>query len=204
MTSKRLRVGLWATAKRSVIYRGRYLALVGAGIIAAGSLAFATAGPAAAQSGGEFVYLASASQYHLYVPRLATKQEVGVETSNSYYDEWNVLPEGYWSAAGVSGQSYEFQVSGSSLCVADTDPSGTTGQGGGSGMNHPDLLACGANGTVWVASANGDGYYLYDRYLLDLYGYPDVMGDYVPGSSNLFALIDTNDLNSGWFVRWQF
>jgi hypothetical protein len=176
---------------------------VGAGIIAAGSLTFAAAGPAAAQSGA-FVYLASASQYHLYVPRLAIKQGVGVETSNSYYDNWNVIDEGYWSAAGVSGESYEFEVSGSNLCVADTDSRGTTGQGGASGDNVPALQTCGANGTVWVASANGDGYYLYDRYLLNNGGYPDIMGDYVPSSNNVFNLIDSNDLNSGWFVRWLF
>jgi hypothetical protein len=201
--SKRLRVGLWATAKRSVIPRGRYLALASAGMIAAASLTFAAAGPAAAQS-GVFVYLASASQYHLYVPRLAANQEIGVEASDSYYHTWNILDEGYWSAAGVSGEGYEFQVSGSNLCIADTDPNGTTGQGGASGQNVPKLQTCGANGTVWVASANGDGYFLYDRYMLNNYGYPDVIGDYIPSHNDVFALVNTNFLNSNWFVRWEF
>lgn len=188
-----------AAMKRSVGRHVRYLALGSAGALAVGALAFASTGPAAAQSGA-LVYLSSATSFHLYTPRLQTKQEIGVEPGHSGYYTWNVTDMGYWSAAGISGEGYSFQVSGSNLCVADTDPYGTTGQGGASGQNHPVLQTCGANGTVWVSSSG----FLYDRYLLNTYGDPDALGDYNPGTNNLFALVDTHFLNSGWFVRWLF
>ena len=203
MISKWLRARILATTKRPVMRRVRYLALGSAWALAVGALTFASAGPAAAQ-GGVFVYLASANSFHLYVPHLQANQEIGVEPSDSYYYTWNVLDKGYWSAAGVSGESYEFQVYGSNLCVADTNPKGTTGQGGASGQNVPYLQTCGANGTVWVASANGDGYFLYDRYFLNNGGDPDILGDYNPGTNNVFNLVNDHFLNSGWFVRWLF
>jgi hypothetical protein len=188
-----------AAIKRCATRQVQFLAIGSVGALAVGALAFASAGPASAQS-GVFVYLSSATQFHLYTPHLQANQEIGVEPGDSYYYKWNVQDMGYWSAAGISGEGYSFQVAGSNLCVADTDPNGTTGQGGASGENHPVLQTCGANGTVWISSSG----FLYDRYLLNNYGYPDALGDYNPGTNNLFALVNTNFLNSGWFVRWLF
>jgi hypothetical protein len=190
------------------------IASAGAGLLATGALTLAVAGPAAAQGAAPaakgsvatgLVYLASSPSHDLFTPKLSAGQEMGVYPYGTDYYTWNMIDEGYWTAAGVAGEGYEIQAYDSNLCVGDTSAQGTTGQGGASGQNQPTLRTCGANGTIWIASANGDGYFLYDRYLLDNGGYPCILGVYSPGSgTTVVDLVNQNFLNSNWFVRWQF
>ncbi len=71
--------------------------------------------------------------------------------------EWNVIDQGSGTWDGVSGESYEFQVPGSTFCLVDTTRAGSAVLG-----------RCGANGTSWVnTDTTGRGEFLYERYGLN-------------------------------------
>jgi hypothetical protein len=67
------------------------------------------------------------------------------------------------------------------------------------------LLACGANGTVWVVVHSGNGDYLYSRYWLNQ-GDNEVLAAYEPGpAANVYVVFqDVLTSGDGWYARWSF
>ena len=113
---------------------------------------------------------------------------------------WTVTDKGSWTANGITGEGEEFASYGTNLCIADTTP-----QSGG--YSTPSLQSCGANGTVWVACSNGDGYFLYDRFFLNQGGGSDnvdQLGVALSSGQRVLQMVNENYASAAWFIRWQF
>lgn len=148
----------------------------------------------AAAAGNTAVYLPNGGDYGLFAPDGVTNYyEVSV---GSQPGTWRAVDEGSWTANGVTGIGWEFVAvytsgAASNLCLADNSQYQTA-----------FLTTCGADGTVWVAVANGNGYFLYDRYLLDS-GLDRVLAAPAPLSvSPLAELVAPGAVGGNTFGRW--
>jgi hypothetical protein len=178
----------------------RWATLVSAVLLAAAGLAV-TAGPAAAAVTYQktTVVEANASAYGLAAQQGVVANSVVVANS----------PPGTWLAddmhstwtggsPGVTGEDFEFQAVTqkgvvSQWCVGDNGA-------------FPALLACGADGTVWVVVHSGNGYYLYSRYYLSQ-GNDYALAAYEPvpgGGITLLANVPTLTSGDGFYARWSF
>jgi hypothetical protein len=182
--------------KRTPEHRLRQRFAASAAALSVAGLIFAGAAPATAapQVSADFIYLATAPSWSTY----ATGGVIGdspVAITNGQPGGWYVQPEGTSSGNGISGNAYEFYAVLTSGKLSDWCIGGTS--------TYPaELLACGANGTVWVAVPNGDGYLLYNRYQLNR-GTDAVLAAYSPFSNGADLYIEpTNGIPSQFYIRW--
>jgi hypothetical protein len=176
----------------------RFAALASGTALTVTIVTIGVAAPAMAQSNGE-VYLASAEGFDLYVPGdVEQGAEMRVGTDVLPNAQWTVTDKGPYDGHGVTGEGEQFANYGTNWCIADTvNPGG--------GTSTPNLQACGANGTVWVACRSGDGYLLFDRYLLNNGGTANLLGiNFDAGDGETLLLVNENYVSSDWFIRWDF
>jgi hypothetical protein len=178
----------------------RCATLVSAVLLAAAGLAV-TAGPAAAAVTYEqtAITLANASAYGMAAQQGVVANSVVVADSppgNWLADDMHATWTG--GSPAVTGEDFEFQAITqkgviSQWCLGDNGA-------------FPELLACGADGTVWVVVHSGNGYYLYSRYYLsqkDNYAIAAYMP--VPGPGiTLLADVPTLTSGDGFYARWNF
>ena len=174
----------------------QFAALASGTALAVAIVTIGVADPAMAQSNGE-VYLASAEGFNLYVPGTVKQgAEIKVGTDVQPNEQWTVTDKGPYDGSGVKGEGEQFANYGTNWCIADTVYPG-------GGTSTANLQPCGANGTVWVACKNGDGYLLFDRYLLNNGGTANILGINFDAGETLL-LVNENYASSEWFIRWAF
>jgi hypothetical protein len=135
--------------------------------------------------------LENAPSYGLYDenggPYIAVKApDVGV---------WQGTYQGMWTADGISGASFEYEIATDAgcptgYCLGDTLEYGWTVP-----------VACGANGTSWVQVYNGDGVFYYNRYFLNK-GSQWVLVD-IPNSGEPAYIAPPSDVGGAVFGRWN-
>ena len=169
---------------RSAAIIGRRPAiLAAAGILAAGLLSVATAGPAAAQTNVKFCFT-NASAWCMGMPFVQAGEAVRIqvnETSDPAW-VWTLVSEGTSTVNGQQWPSFEIQDGISpTYCLQNTTLSGNNTQGS-------DLASCSANGTVWIQVKDSNGYYLVSRYALRTNGNEIVLGGILQQDSALLGL----------------
>lgn len=166
----------------------RFAALAGAAALTAAGT-FIPAGPAnAASNTGDVIFLANDFPFGMYAASgVVHDSTIAVDRTPGYWVL--VAPPG-----GLSGQWEIAAVTASGKvtdwCIASTAVLAT-----------PALQPCGANGTVFVAVESGDGYLLYDRFLLDE-GKDDVLAVNSPANGRPVVTLPVNDVGGSWFGRW--
>jgi hypothetical protein len=177
----------------------RLAALAGSAVIAAGTLAVVSAGPAAAQSSctsyTASMYLASSTSW-------GTFADAGVTSGSPIYVKH--MPWGTWAynecgtetIGSVTGTVFEIQAiytshAASPYCLADT----TEGLGA-------SLATCGANGTVFIGQISGDGILYYSRYLYDLKGQYWVLAVNSPSTDVPVITWPESGIGGSYFGRW--
>lgn len=168
--------------------RRRYLTLTGVGACAAVAAIAIAASPASAQGFTSAVALNPDDTLGLDVGS-------GDIVVDSAAPVWNIVDQGGGTWGGVQGESYEFQVPGTTFCLADTSQSGQAA-----------LARCGNNGTSWVnTDTTGQGEYLYERYGLN-HGWQVVLAVPSPPFDGATVAVTTagNVLDGSWSGFWGY
>jgi hypothetical protein len=134
------------------------------------------------------IYLTSATTYGPY----DSSPYIEVKAPNPGL--WYLVDQGQWSADGITGESWEFEVAtdagcNTGVCMGDTVNTGWVVP-----------MECGANGTSWVEVRNGGGYYLYNRYFLDKNSQQVLVA--WPNSGDPAAIEPPGTVGGGEFGRW--
>lgn len=165
--------------------------------LAAGTMAAATAVPAAAKvrpqvNPYQTINLANDPNAGLY-SKQGIKSGSPIAITNGLPGYWSWANQSSWSADGVSGTSEELQIDNTSqqptgLCMGDT----------GSGVV---ALSCGANGTYWVQVAHNDGFFFYNRFFLDENN-QEVLAVNNPNGDPTATIIPPGQVGGSWWGVW--